>query len=113
MPNITPDTMERMVESRLVQTFRQYPRAGLYLSSSCRNTLLQIIAGGVFRPDTVRFRMGLVIEKERWTLQARLAWRDLFKMYTDAYIEADHANNKELLQAMSDGILAAGKIQVS
>ncbi len=110
---MTPDTLKQVVQARLVQLFRQYPRAGINLSSSCRTALLEIIASGMGTcPDDVNATMIGFAERDKWTLQARLAWMDIGKYYSDAYESGFGTRNIDRLRAISDAILAAGKIPV-
>jgi len=109
---MTPETLKLVVESRLVQTFRQYPRAGLHLSSSCRNNLIEAVRGNVLFPSELKAKLTRASENDKWTLQARLAFMDLFAYYEDAYSPNSDGHNKALIGAISDGILAAGNIPV-
>ncbi len=110
---MTPETLKSVVMARLVQMYRQYPRAGLQLSSSCRTALLEIISSGMGTcPDDVNGTMIGFAESDKWTLQARLAWMDIGKYYSDAYESGFDSRNIDRLRAISDAILAAGKIPV-
>ncbi len=109
---MTPATLKMVVEARLLQTFRQYPRAGLHLSSSCRNTLIQAASSGCLDPEELKAKMFRAAENDKWSLQAKLAWMDLFSYYEKSYQPGSVSFNTSLLQAISDGVLAAGKIPV-
>jgi hypothetical protein len=108
MSNVTPDTIQKMVQARLIQTYRQYPRAGLQLSSSCRKRLLEAISHRVLEPA----KLWLYIQEaaDEWTLQAKLAFKDVFKYYQDAFQPGNDNSNTDLLRAISDGIRVAGDI---
>jgi len=107
--SLTPDTVQHMVESRLIQTFRQYPRAGLYLSSSFRNRLLTAISKNILDPAALH---AYVLDvSDAWTLQTRIAFKDVFAYYADAHEPGKDAENIAILKAIAAGILAAGKIQ--
>jgi hypothetical protein len=107
---MTPETMKLVVQARLVQVFRQYPRAGLHLSSSCRNSLIDAVANGCLWPAELKAKLNRAAENDKWSLQAKLAWMDLFSTYESGYNPNSDAHNKALIGAISDGILAAGNI---
>lgn len=109
---MTPSTLKSVVEARLVQTFRQYPRAGLHLSSSCRNTLNRAVQEKILFPAELKTTMFRAAENDNWSLQAKLAWIDMSAYYEDAYRSGDCEHNTSLVQAISDGILSAGNIGV-
>ena len=102
--------MKLVVQARLVQVFRQYPRAGLHLSSSCRNALIDAANNGCLWPEELKAKLNRAAENDKWSLQAKLAWMDIFESYSDGYQANYDAHNTALLQAMSDSILAAGQI---
>ncbi len=109
---MTPDTMRLVVKSRLVQLFRQYPRAGLHLSSSCRKVLLSAISIGCLHPPELKATVIRATENDKWSLQAKLAWMDIFASYESAYESGSVAHNVALLQAISTGILESGDIPI-
>ena len=108
---MTPDIVKVVVEARLLQTFRQYPRAALHLSSSCRDRINNAISRKLLAPEPLR--AFIQPTADTWTLQARIAFNDIFKFYQDSFLPDQDEHNVALLQAVSAGILAAGKIQVS
>lgn len=108
--SITPDTLKRIVEARLLQTFRQYPRAGLQLSSTCRDRLLRAVEQKVVEPDDLTGYMAAVATD--WTVQAKLAFADMLVFYREGFEPCDEneARNLELLRAVAAGIRAASRI---
>jgi len=111
MPNpLTADTLRQIVQARLVQVFRQYPRAGLFLSSSCRNNLIEAVRNNCLWPQELKAKLNRAAENDKWSLQAKLAWMDIFAYYEEAYSPSADAYNKSLIGAIGDGILNAGQI---
>lgn len=108
MAKLTPETVKRMAEIRLIQTFRQYPRAARHLTISCRERLLAAIRKGILEPDALRKH--IVRSPDEWTLQARLAFNDLFGIYQDNFVAGADAENTALLRAIGNGIFSAGRI---
>ena len=110
MPMMTPEVLRQIVAARLVQTFRQYPRAGLFLSSSCRNNLIEAVRNNCLWPEELKAKLNRAAENDKWSLQAKLAWMDIFEYYAENYSPSADTHNKALLSAISEGILSAGNI---
>ncbi len=95
-----------------MQTFRQYPRAGMQITGSCRKLLSDGASSDpVLAPDELVIKMRRLAKSENWTVQTKLAAKDMAHFYARHYDFDDNAHNSALLLAMVEGILAAGKVQ--
>ena len=101
--------MRLVVGARLIQTFRQYPRAGLLLSFSCRKALDEAVAKNVLDPGELNAKVLRVADNDGWSLQTKLAWMDIFSWYKSDYQSNDCQHNKEMIGAIVEGILATNQ----